>query len=315
MKKQNYKALLLVLIAALTLEATSFTQYFFSQNVIKEEASLRAEGQLEVARNRIMDVTNQTEAAVRNSMWIAQWCLNVPDSLVRVCERIVQDNPVVVGSTIALVPGYLKDKPLLAPYVCRNEDGSLRRLSLATEQYDYPSQEWFTKPIELDGGYWSEPYVDEGGGEIVMITYSVPIRDENGKVAAVLTSDISLDWLTEMTSSFKVYPQAAGIILSRSGRIMVSPSPEVVMRNIHDFHTVLKDNEGFDDLNKAMMAGESGNMTVKYQGVACYVYYAPIEHTGWAMAIVIPESDVFEALRQNGIAVKLLQLLGLAMLA
>ena len=193
MKKQNYKALLLVLIAALTLEATSFTQYFFSQNVIKEEASLRAEGQLEVARNRILDVTNQTEAAVRNSMWIAQWCLNVPDSLVRVCERIVQDNPVVVGSTVALVPGYLKDKPLLAPYVCRNEDGSLRRLSLATEQYDYPNQEWFTKPIELDGGYWSEPYVDEGGGEILMITYSVPIRDENGKVAAVLTSDISLD--------------------------------------------------------------------------------------------------------------------------
>ena len=315
MKKQNYKALLLVLIAALTLEATSFTQYFFSQNVIKEEASLRAEGQLEVARNRILDVTNQTEAAVRNSMWIAQWCLNVPDSLVRVCERIVQDNPVVVGSTVALVPGYLKDKPLLAPYVCRNEDGSLRRLSLATEQYDYPNQEWFTKPIELDGGYWSEPYVDEGGGEILMITYSVPIRDENGKVAAVLTSDISLDWLTEMTSSFKVYPQAAGIILSRSGRIMVSPSPEVIMKNIHDFHTVLKDNEGFDDLNKAMMAGESGNMTVKYQGVACYVYYSPIKHTGWAMAIVIPESDVFEALRQNGIAVKLLQLLGLAMLA
>ncbi len=315
MKINHFKALMLVLVAALTLEATSLTQYFFSQNVIKEEASLRAEEQLEVARNRILDVTNQTEAAVRNSMWIAQWCLNVPDSLVRVCERIVQDNPVVVGSTIALVPGYLKDKPLLAPYVYRKEDGSMQRLSLATEQYDYPSQEWFTRPIELGEGYWSEPYVDEGGGEILMITYSIPIRDENGRVAAVLTSDIALDWLTELTSSFKVYPQAAGIILSRSGRIMVSPSPDVIMRSIYDFNTVLKDNEGFDALNQAMMGGESGNMEVKYQGVTCHVFYTPMEHTGWAMAIVIPDSDIYGALRKVGLIVKLLQLLGLAMLA
>ena len=187
-KLRNLKALLLVFVAAVALEATALVQFYFSQNGLREEAKLRAEGQLEATRYEIMDIIDQAEAAVRNSVWIAQWCLDYPDSLQRVCQRIVADNPVVAGSTIALVPGYIKSRPLFSPYVCRDGDGSLKVLSLATEQYDYPSQEWFVRPLELGEGYWSEPYVDEGGGEMLMTTYSLPIRDSKGVLAAVITS-------------------------------------------------------------------------------------------------------------------------------
>ena len=143
--------LLLVIVAAITLEATALVQLYFSQKGIREEASMRAESQMEATRNRIMDIVNQTEASVRNSVWIAQWALNVPDSLYRVAQRIVEDNPVVMGSTVALVPGYLRSRKLFSPYVYEGEEGLVFR-SLATEEYDYPSQEWFTKPIELDAG-------------------------------------------------------------------------------------------------------------------------------------------------------------------
>ena len=105
------KALLLVIIAAATLEVTGLVQFYFSQKGIREEAGMRAESQLVATRNRIMDVVNQAEAAVRNSVWIAQWCMNYPDSLQRVCWRLVEDNPVVIGSTVALVPGYNARRP------------------------------------------------------------------------------------------------------------------------------------------------------------------------------------------------------------
>ena len=88
--------LLMVIIAAVTLEATALIQYLYSQKQLKQEASLRAESQLEATKNRILDITNQAESAVRNNTWIAQWCLNVPDSLYRVTQRIVEDNPSVV---------------------------------------------------------------------------------------------------------------------------------------------------------------------------------------------------------------------------
>ena len=104
--------LMLVIVATITLEATAIIQLAYSQKEIKREASLRAESDLRGAENKIMDVVNQAEAAVRNSIWVAEWCLEFPDSLHRIPQRVVSENPVVVGSTMALVPGYNPNYPL-----------------------------------------------------------------------------------------------------------------------------------------------------------------------------------------------------------
>ena len=142
MGKSTRAGLLLVVVAIITLEATGFIQYYYSQRGIKQEATLRAQSELRSAENEIMGIVDQAEGAVRNSLWVAEWCLENPDSLVRVPQRVVANNSVVVGSTIALVPGYSKKYPLYAPYATRNsETGEIQTLSLATDDYDYPSQE------------------------------------------------------------------------------------------------------------------------------------------------------------------------------
>ena len=272
-KLRTLKALLLVFVAAVALEATALVQFYFSQKGLREEAELRAEGQLEATRYEIMDIIDQAEAAVRNSVWIAQWCLDYPDSLQRVCQRIVADNPVVAGSTVALIPGYKKSRPLFSPYVCRDEDGSLQVLSLATSEYDYPSKEWFVRPLELGEGYWSEPYVDEGGGEILMTTFSLPIRDTKGTLAAVVTADISLEWLKELMGRMNVYPNAYCTVSSREGHFMVTPPEKQDPKHL--------------------------------------VFDTTVERTGWTLSLVIPESDIFGVLRRVGTLVGILQLLGL----
>ena len=305
---------LLVLVATLTLEVTGLIQYYYSAKGIKEEAQKRAESQLETNCTRIMDVVNQTEAAVRNSVWIAQWCLDAPDSLHRVAQRIVEDNPVVIGSTVALVPGYNKRRPLYSPYVCKGPAG-LEFKSLATEEYDYPSQEWFSKPLELEQGYWSEPYIDDGGGEVLMTTYSYPIRDKKGQIAAILTADISLDWLTELVGNVKVYPSAFSMVVSRAGQIMVCPVETLIMRtNVTDAVKGMDDSVSLASLNRAMLSGESGNMTIREKGVTSRVFFAPVERTGWSMSIIIPETEIYAGIRKIGQLVMLLQLLGILMI-
>ena len=274
----NLKALLLVFVAAITLEATGLVQFYYSQKSLREEANLRAESQLEATRNKIMDVIDQAEAAVRNSVWITQWCLDYPDSMVLVCQRIVNDNPVVVGSTIALVPGYLAKRPLFAPYVVREGD-QLKALSLATAEYDYPSTEWFTKPLELGEGHWSEPYIDEGGGDMLMTTFSIPIKDKNGKPAAVLTADISLEWLKDLVGGLKVYPNAYCLVYSRTDSVMVGP-PALDIPDSTKFYT----------------------------------YKASVERTGWSLSTVIPEDDIYGGLRRLGTMILFLQLIGLLMI-
>ena len=314
-RKGTLAGLLLVVVAIVTLEATSITQYLFSSRGMKKEATLRAESQLEATEVKIMDVVNQAEAAVRNSVWIAQWCLNVPDSLVRVTQRIVADNPVVKGSTVALVPGYSKKYPLFSPYTTITPEGEMKSLSLATEEYDYPSQEWFTKPLEKDCGYWSEPYFDEGGGNILMVTYSLPIKDVEGRTAAVLTADISLDWLTELVGNIHVYPTAFSMVVSRTGQLLVCPAETLVMRqSVNELAGRMEDSVGVRALNQAMLSGESGSMAIRTKGMVQHVFFAPVSRTGWSLSIVIPDKEIFGNLQQIGRYVLLLQILGILMM-
>ena len=281
-KKSNIRqlarpGLLVILVAVITLEATALIQYYYSFKGIRAEAVMRAESQLETTHIRIMDVVDQAEAAVRNSIWIARWCLDVRDSLQVVARRVVQDNPVVVGSTVAVVPGYYSDEPLFSPYVCRDGDGVVTK-TLATPEYNYPAQEWFTKPLELGEGYWSEPYVDEGGGDILMTTYSVPLKDYRGKTAAVLTADVSLEWLQHLVNGMQVYKNAYGVIVSREGKVMIGPEKEFA-----------KDEK-------------------------VQTYTTQVERTGWTMSIVIPEKEIYGGLNRMALLVTFLQVLGVGML-
>ena len=312
--KSAWMGLILVLIAALILESAEIVQYAFSQKAIRENASMQMESQLNATRDKIMIIIDKTENVVWNNVWMVQQYLDKPDSLELVCRHIVEGNPTVSGSTVALVPGYNRSHKLFAPYVFESQD-SLVLLSLATEEYDYPSQEWFVRPLELGTKYWSEPYLDTGGGNILMTTLSVPVMDRKGRPAAVLTADVSLDWLTAEVGSIKTYPDAFSMIVSRSGRIMVCPDESFVMnKTIWDLAEQMEDPEPYLELNRQMLSYQNGSTVVDFNQDKHFVYYAPVKRTGWAMSIVVPKNTVYSGVRTIGLVTQLMQLLGLAML-
>ena len=148
-----------------------------------------------------------------------------------------------------------------------------------------------------------------------MTTYSLPIRDRNGKIAGVLTADISLDWLTDLVGNLKVYPNAYSMVVSRTGQIMVCPVDSFVMqKNIMEVTSKMEDTAVFNGLGRQMLSGKTGNMPIRYSGGTKYIYFAPVERTGWSMSIVIPDEEIFGDIRKIGMLVKLLQILGILML-
>ena len=317
-QKSVIQGIMIVLVAALTIEGTSLLELKFAQNALKREALLSAQSSMEETKDRIMEVVTETEAALRNSVWIAQWSLYETDSLKNICKRIVQDNPTINGSSVALVPGYSKRKPLMAPFAYRDENGEVLLKSLATEEYDYPSHEWFKVPLEKRRGHWSEPYYDKQGSGNLVVTYSIPVPDRNGEYGAVITADVSLEWLYGiMKSDTSKYPGSFGTLVSHIGTVMQCPVDSLIMSStIWDFGSNMKYPAGFDKLANDMVMGETG--MVQIQGTQdktnYYVYYAPVQKTGWSMSIVIPEAEIFKGLKNVVFIVILLQVLGLAML-
>ena len=301
------QGLLVVIVCLLTLEATALLQYYYSRKILSEESTRRAQGQLEATKLHILNVLDQVETAVRNSQWSVEQQLTQPDSLSAVTVRLVASNPVICGSTVAL------RGRMLAPY-SHEVEGAILTSTLATEEYDYPHQEWFVKPLELGEGYWSEPYFDEGGGNILMTTYSVPVVDKKGRTA-VFTADVSLEWLSDLIATVKVYPTAFNMVVSREGRIMVSPVETLTIEhNVHDLASSMEDSTTFQSLNQTIMAEDSGQDTYKYQGKLHYMFFDKVPRTGWVMSISIPEDEIYGSIKRLGTMVTLLQIVGLLML-
>ena len=94
---------------------------------------------------------------------------------------LLQTNPEIFGSTVAYEPyGFATETLYFAPYICRGKYGGLVPSFLGNEEYQYFYWDWYQIPKELGKAVWSEPYFDEGAGNIMMSTYSVPFYTHQG---------------------------------------------------------------------------------------------------------------------------------------
>jgi len=106
-------------------------------------------------------------------------------------EKFLENNPSVVGSAFAFRPANESGKIKKAsPYVYRNE-GRLIKIDIS-ESYDYTKSDWYNDPVTKKHMIWTEPYFDDGGGGVWMITCSVPVYSSANELTGVVTADLEL---------------------------------------------------------------------------------------------------------------------------
>ena len=314
---RHWSSLAIIITAGVLVEATTAVQYYYAKQGIRQEVEHRAESELKAKSLEIRNVMNVVEVAVENMAWAVEQRLSQPDSMVAVTQKLLAGNEYIVGSAIAFEPYYYQDKGRqFSPYTYKH-DGTTTSKQLGTDQYDYHSMEWYTVPMESDHGHWSEPYFDEGGGEMMMSTYSLPIHDAAGRCVAIFTADVSLDWLSEIINARHIYPSSYNLLLSRKGQIMVCPVDSLVMRQSIGQATAGMADTTVEYINRQMMAGQSGQATVTDdKGEKNYVFYAQMDgDTGWSMAVVCADSEIYHSLRWMAVNVTVLMLVGLFLLA
>lgn len=98
-------------------------------------------------------------------------------------------NPSFFGSTVTLLGP--NQKALVSPYVYKAANGYADK-NLVEPGYDIDGQAWLVKPRDTRASTWTEPYFDAGGGEIWMVTRSVPLN-RDGVVYAVVTTDLQVE--------------------------------------------------------------------------------------------------------------------------
>ena len=208
--------------AALFLAIAVFVAISTSRMMVSEARST-VENVVKAAVGRIDRQMASVESAVENSAWIVGERLADPDYMFRITGELVQNNPFIVGSTIAFEPNFFPSKGYYySAFSYKDEKGKIKRIQQGGETFKYHGMDWYRIPKETKKSSWCEPYFDEGGAEVMMCTYSVPLMDKDGKVYAVLTSDVSLEDLTRYVATIKPYPNSYTVLSSQEGMPLVA---------------------------------------------------------------------------------------------
>ena len=104
-------------------------------------------------------------------------------------QTYLEAHPSFFGSAAALLAR--SGGVIASPYVYRTADG-YASTDLAAPSYNIEAQDWFAPPLVENASVWTDPYFDAGGGEVWMITRSVPVRDSEC-VFAIITTDLAVD--------------------------------------------------------------------------------------------------------------------------
>lgn len=310
-------SLAIFITVALMIEAIIGIQYLYAQKSIRKEMKHRAQTELKVKSLEIQGVLNAIEVAVKNQAWNVERLLAYPDSMYNVAERLVTQDDLIIGVGVPFIPNYYPSKGYwYEPYVRDEGTGDIEKQQLGGKNHDYTKSDFFDVPLKGDSAYWSEPYLDNDGARTMVITYSYPIHDKNGKVVAVLGTDVSLDWLGELMDASPAYPSSTNMILSRTGQVMACPVESLVMRGtIMEVTAHMKDTT-VRNLNKRMLSGYMGNATItNNEGEKQYVFYAPIKGTnGWSMAVTCSDKEIYKGLSKMRHNLQLMSLLGFLLL-
>ncbi len=159
-------------------------------------------------------------------------------------------------------------------------------------KYDFhdAEQEWFNGPKKTRALYITEPYYDEGGSEISMVSITAPAYDSTGKFVGVAGSDVSLEQIRETISKLQIGDGKGtdyAMLVSRAGKVVAHPDEKLQL------HKGFKgaDVNSLEEL-KATLSAPAGMSRVKVGRTYRRIYWDTGAFTGWKLVMSVPESQI-----------------------
>ncbi len=278
----------------------------------------RISSQVHSHHRDVMEITNE-----EMDIWLSVVevsALNIEDEIKynlgspeKVCFALADEmrlSPYILGVGVGFEPDYFPEKgKWFEPYATRDSTGKIFTKEIGGPAHDYFNLEWYSVPMGIKEGYWTNPYKDEAGAGTMICTYALPLRDLKKNVIGVLGLDLDLDWLKKQLEEDDRLENSRGVskrrpgdprftifsfILGNNGEYIVHPDESrLLTRTYFDFAP--KDNDDKEDYLRAgndMMAGKTGVARLKINDRRSFVFYGPLQSTGWSMGIVVPEITI-----------------------
>ncbi len=309
---------MIILGAGVILATIIGYSYVTARRLLEEELESKGRYMALATANRIETVVKGVERSCEGVVLALAQTDRSEERIYPVLREMLKGNEEIYGSCVAMPPaGEGATRTYKAPYVYRNGE-ELVSIDLAAHNYQYDVWDWYALPRDLKRPVWTEPFFDEGGGNALMVTYAIPVfRDEEKKdLWAVVTCDVTLDWVTRFLGTLRLGKEGYASLISNNGSFISHPRAEYIM-NESVFSLAEERNDlVLRRLGQSMIQGEVGfvpytNLTTDQPS---WLAYASVPSAGWSVGLVFPKAELLERVKGLTQSMLVLGIIGFALL-
>ncbi len=305
------------LATALVLGLAVWFNYRNGRAELEQQTNAKAVSEIRAAARRVDDYIARIGVLPRSTASRQQVYGRDPDPgmvplMAQLLSRMPEDE--VYGLAMAFEHKNWQETNAM-PWVDRKSWPNQVRLD-----YDYhePKWEWYSGPQKSRSFYITEPYFDEGGSEITMVTLAVPMFEAGSNFVGVATADLALDRIREMVRAARLSRAAESgrsgtneyaFLVSRAGKILVHPQAELMLR---------KGFPGADLTSRPggelIAARPEGFASILMEGERRRVYWATLPLTGWKIVLNISADEILRPVRELTLRSTLVGVAGLVVM-
>ena len=303
------KGLVIIITAALLIEAISAIQYFRTHEILEEEMEKRAESELTMKAILIKSTLNSNEDILMNHIWDIYRNLSHPDSLFDAVSRVVRMNRYVSGSFIAFAPDYYPSRGRLFEPYAQKEDGDVKVWQIGGQDHDYTQYTFYQDALNTEGPFWVDPYYDNVGTKSYITSYVIALRDKSQQFVGVAGIDLSVKWMSDTIEHKHIYPSSFNLLLTEDGKVITRPDEKRVSKASSDYFVRLINDSTV--ARKKSRSGRSDMIPFEKDGEKGTIFYAFMKNKPhWQIAVVCHDKEVYAVLNSLRIHMLLLMLLG-----
>lgn len=274
-----------LLLMLVTLSVTFIVAYW----ALRGETVGRYLGMRGVVKEKISLEIKTIEIGARNVADDVAAHLSSPEAVMAALEKEIHLNNFADGYFAAFEPDYFpKAGKWFEAYAYKQADGSYRSGQVGSAQHDYLNTDWYQRARQQKEGFWTDPYVYNGG---VYCSFVMPVADGEGRMVGVCGADLLLkNLIKDLHNIDKDSPlNFYSFIINRSGTYIAHPDEKRVLKDSMMAHVT---DNFYSDCKRTvrdMLQMKSGIDPVVVDGKWTDVYYTPIASPGWSLAIVVPK--------------------------
>ncbi len=163
--------------------------------------------------------------------------------------------------------------------------------------------------------FMASPVISQATGKIIVNSIALA-KDANGANVGMVLAAIYVDAVMEKVSDFRLGEKGYSLLVSKEGTYIVNPDEASIMKK----KISEEDDPAVRALGEKMLSGEAGVYKfTRADGEDMIAFYNPIKATGWGMATIAYEDELFAPVGNvlkimTGISLALIVLISLGVL-